>query len=114
MWIRSAFWEGTVKPGEERHFRRLIDGEFREELKKLPNVRNVLVLWPRSFEDWPSRIICQILMEFDDEEAMNVMHASPECQVLRGRMAQMKGLIDGTISHVNFETDRADRVGMSC
>ena len=105
MWIRSAVWEGAVKPGEEQHFRRLIDGEFRQQLIELPNVRSVRILWPRSLEEWSSRLICQILMDFDDEEGMNVMHASPECQILRGRMADLKRLIDGTISHVNFEAD---------
>jgi hypothetical protein len=103
MWIRAAFWEGRTKAGLEDRFRRLIDEEILIGLRRLPGVQNARALWPHAFEGRPADIICQIMVEFEDESAMRAMLASPERTKLHGRLPELLGLIDGTISHVNFE-----------
>ena len=103
MWIRSAFWTGRVKPGNEAAFRNAIDDELVPALRRLPAVKGVRALWPQRLEDQPPNIACQIVVEFDDRDGVDRMLASPERQQVRGRVKELLPLFDGAISHIDYE-----------
>ena len=103
MWIRSAFWIGRPRPGQEEAFRAAIDGELVPGLKALPFVDGARALWPRRLEDNPPGIYCQIIVEFASREAVDGMLASPGRQALRVRVREVAGLFDGAISHIDYE-----------
>src|SRR6478672_2476356 len=68
MWVRSAFWIGRPRPGEEEAFRAAIDGELVPGLKALPFVDGARSLWPQRLEDNPPGIHCQVIVEFVSQE----------------------------------------------
>jgi hypothetical protein len=103
MWIRSAYWEGKPRVGEEQAFAAAVDSELVPGLKALPGVIDAHALWPKRLEDSPPAIACQILVHFASEAEVDRMLASPERLALRGRVREIAGLFDGKISHIDFE-----------
>ena len=103
MWVRSAFWTGRPKPGNEGAFAAAIDAELVPALRALPGVDGARSLWPRRLEDDPPGVACQILVEFADQAAVDRMLASPERAALRTRVREVAQLFDGAISHIDYE-----------
>ena len=102
MWIRSAFWVGTPKTGATKEFQDAVNGELVPGLRKLPGVRGAKALWPERLEDHPPAIACQVLVEFDDKDGVDLMLASPERRAFRQRVVEVAGLFDGAISHIDY------------
>ncbi|OHT20641.1 putative quinol monooxygenase [Edaphosphingomonas haloaromaticamans] len=102
MWMRSAFWIGTPKPGQEASFRNAIDGDLVPGLKALPGVLDSWALWPERNEPLAPRIACQILVKFESEEAVDRMLASPERAELRKRVVPIVAMFDGEFCHIDF------------
>lgn len=103
MWVRSAFWVGKPRAGEEARFAEAVNEELVPALRALPAVRDATAIWPRRLEDSPPDIACQVLVYFDDEAGVDVMLASPERAALRMRVREIAALFDGAISHIDFE-----------
>jgi antibiotic biosynthesis monooxygenase (ABM) superfamily enzyme len=103
MWIRAAFWVGSVKPGSESQFRSLIGEQMVPSLKKLPGVGDAKARWPAQSEDSPPEIACQLLVEFSDRAALEQMLASAERRALRARVGELIALFNGHLSHINYE-----------
>jgi antibiotic biosynthesis monooxygenase (ABM) superfamily enzyme len=102
MWIRSAFWCGAPREGEAQTFRTAINAEIVPALSRLPGVRDVKALWPQRLEDDPPGIYCQIIVQFDDQDGVDAMLASPERAAMRARVREIAGLFDGAISHIDY------------
>lgn len=102
-WIRSAFWIGEPRAGEETAFASAIDEELVPAMRRFPGVSAVLALWPRRREDAPPAIYCQVIVEFDSEEEMQRMLSSEERSILRPRVKAAVEIFDGTISHIDYE-----------
>jgi hypothetical protein len=107
MWIRSAFWIGAPKAGMEGDFRTAIDGEIVTGLSTLPGVRDVKALWSQRLEDNPPAIHCQIIVQFDDESAVDAMLASPGRAAMRARVREIAGMFEGAISHIDYAVGSA-------
>ncbi len=103
MWIRAAYWIGSVKPGDEAEFRAGIDTEMIPGLKALPGVRDATALWPQRPEIGAPDLACQILVTFDGRDDIDRMLASPERHELRARSAKIAALFDGKLSHIDCE-----------
>jgi hypothetical protein len=103
MWVRSAFWAGTPKPGSEASFQAAIDGELVPRLRALPGVRDARALWPRIREDNPPPIHCQVMVEFDSREDVDRMLASEGRKALRIRVVEVAAMFNGAISHIDYE-----------
>ena len=103
MWIRSAFWTGRPRPGQDEAFQAAIDGELVPGLKALPYVDDAKALWPRRLEDNPPGVHCQIIVMFASQEAVDGMLASEGRAALRARVREVAGLFDGAISHIDYE-----------
>ncbi|MBA2933517.1 hypothetical protein HZF05_05345 [Sphingomonas sp. CGMCC 1.13654] len=102
-WVRSAFWVGRAKDGEEAHLRRAVDTDLVPRLRTFPGVHTVKALWPRSREDSPPDIFCQVIVEFDDRNGLDRMLASNERKATRPLVHDLASRFDGTISHIDFE-----------
>ena len=61
MWIRSAFWTGNIKAGQEVAFRQGINEEMIPGLQRLAGVKGAKALWPHRFEDKAPDHACIIL-----------------------------------------------------
>jgi len=107
MWIRSAFWVGQPKAGQEDHFQTLMDTTLVPGLKALPGVRSVKALWPKKLEDNPPAICCQIMVEFDTRADVDRMLASPERGAMRPHVIEVKALFEGQFSHIDYEVGPA-------
>jgi hypothetical protein len=103
MWVRSAFWIGRPRPGQDEAFQTAIDNELVPGLTALPFVNGARSLWPRRLEDNPPGIWCQIIVEFASQEAVDGMLASPGRAALRTRVREIAGIFDGAISHIDYE-----------
>lgn len=107
MWIRSAFWEGKIRAGEEQTFKSAIDNEIGLAMRALPGVKDTRALWPRKYEDRSTDIVCQFLVFFDNEADIAKMIASPERAAARTRVAELNArCFEGRISHINYEYSR--------
>lgn len=100
--IRSAFWSGTPKQGQESTFRAAIDNELVPNLGRLPGVSAARALWPEQGEDNPPEIYCQVIVEFADEAAKAQMMGSPERQQMRARVGEVAAMFDGHLSHIDY------------
>ena len=107
MWIRSAFWVGNAKPGQEEQFQARINHSVIPGLRTLPGVRDAKALWPKVREDNPPPIACQIMVEFATRADVDRMLASPERVALRPKVVEVIGLFDGHFSHIDYEVGPA-------
>ena len=103
MWVRSAFWVGTVRRGNEEQFRRLVDEELIPVIRELPGPKAVKALWPAEREDNPPQIALQVIVEFERREDIDVMLASPGRAEVRSRAASLASMFDGVFCHINYE-----------
>ena len=111
MWVRSAYWIGSVRPGREAEFVSLLDGALIPAMRDLPGVQGVHTLWPRRREDDPPNLACQVLVEFADQADLERMLASSERQALRPRVLALRDMFDGELSHIDFEVGGLDKSG---
>lgn len=103
MWIRSAFWVGQAKPGQQEQFESLMNDSVVPGLRALPGVRNARALWPRKREDNPPDICCQIVVDFDSRADIDRMLASPERAAFRPKVLEVIALFEGQFSHIDYE-----------
>jgi hypothetical protein len=102
MYIRSAFWIGQPKAGQEAAFKAGVDDELVPAMRKFPGVLDVKALWPAKREDSPPAIALQILVEFKQREDTELMLASAERAALRPRVKEVASLFDGAMSHIEY------------
>ena len=76
MWIRSAFWEGKFRPGQERAFVAEIETDIVPAMRGLPGVKDVKALWPKAYEDRSTDIVCQLLVFFANQSDIALMISS--------------------------------------
>ena len=103
MWIRSAFWIGTVKADYEEAFRSKMNLVLVPAMRALPGVRDAKALWPRQREDNPPDIACQFIVEFDSRADVDRMLASSERAAMRPHVLEVKAMFDGLFSHIEYE-----------
>lgn len=102
--VRSAFWIGTIQPGEEANFRAQIDQGLISSMRRVPGVASASVLWPNAREGDPPEIVCQVLLEFASRADLEKMMASSERQEAQAQGRKAAQWFEGKISHIEFET----------
>ena len=103
MWIRSAFWLGRPRAGQEEKLVMAINDALVPAMRRFPGVAAAHALWPRKREDGPPDIFCQVIVEFATAEDMALMLASDERAALRPRVIEAAGLFDGSLSHIDYQ-----------
>lgn len=102
MLIRSAFWTGRPRSGEENRFRSMMTEELVPAMRRFPGVAAIRILWPDGRDDGAPDIYCQVLVEFPDAQAMTAMKTCPERAALRPRVIAATELFDGSLTHIDF------------
>ena len=102
MLIRSAFWTGRPRDGQEELFANLVQQEIIPAMRRFPGVQAVRFLWPEQADDHAPGLYCQLLVEFADAEAKRVMMSSAERAALRPRVQAAEALFDGKLSHIDY------------
>lgn len=100
MWIRSALWIGK---SEDPAFFEAEAQRFVGLMGQVPGIKDILVLWPRRYEEGAPDIACQFLVFFDSLEAIDTMLAMPERTELRKELAQAVATFKGSMTHIDFE-----------
>ena len=103
MWVRSAYWIGSIRPDREADFAALLDGVLAPAMRTLPGVRRVSTLWPMRREDDPPELACQVVVEFADRAGLELMLASSGRQALRPHVLALRAMFEGALSHIDFE-----------
>ncbi len=103
MWIRTGLFVGRPKAGCDDEFPRMVNSALAQALRILPGVRHVDMLWARRLDEGSPPIYCQIVMHFDDKDAIDRMLASPERATMRGNAGKILDMFDGRLLHVDYE-----------
>lgn len=103
MLIRSAYWLGKPRDGQETLFRDIMSNDIVPKMRSFPGVSSVRILWPQEYEGGAPSIYCQVQVEFADAAAQNAMMTSSERAAVRARVLDAVDLFDGTMAHINFE-----------
>ncbi|HEY0941941.1 MAG TPA: hypothetical protein VGE08_17745 [Steroidobacter sp.] len=104
MLIRSAFWIGAPRAGQEETFAAAINDELVPAMRRFPGVSSVKALWPVGRENDPPHIHCQVIVAYDSHDDMQRMLQSKERAALRPRVQAAMTLFDGTVSHIDYRT----------
>ena len=102
QWIRTAFWHGAPRAGDESAWQTLIERDLIEAFRKIPGVHDAKACWPDKREDGPPEIACQFLVEFSSRENMDRMLSSSERAAIRPLVQQALALFDGHVSHIEY------------
>lgn len=100
MIIRTACFEGTVKPGDVDRFDVFVADEVVPLMKRFPGVRSVRVLRALSIEDEGPLLYMTFESCYDSVEAMERAFADPVRQVLKAKIAQIWPLFHGRLFHI--------------
>ena len=103
MWMRSAFFIGAIRAGYEQRFTKEMNETIVPAMRQLPGVRAVSALWPRRLEDNPPEIACQVIVQFDRREDIELMLQSPGRQSVRERVKELLQMFEGRFSHIDYE-----------
>ena len=107
MWVRSAFWVGRPKQGEDDAFVQGVNNIIVPGLKTLPGVLDAEAFWPRRLEDSPPDVCCQIIVRFESVSDIDRMLASPERAAMRERVLAVTQHFEGAFSHIDYEVGQA-------
>ena len=102
MLIRSAFWIGAPRSGQEAAFAASINTELVPAMRLFPGVNAVHALWPQSREDRPPNIYCQVIVRFVSEDDKQRMLHSEERASLRWRVKAALEMFEGALSHIDY------------
>jgi hypothetical protein len=100
MIVRTACFEGTVKPEDIDRFDAFVVDEVVPLMKRFPGVRSVRVLRAVSIEDDGPLLHMTFESSYDSVEAMERAFVDPVRQALKARIAEIWPLFHGRLFHV--------------
>ena len=108
MIIRQAFFEGSIKDGQETAFRTFVETRLIPMWRRFPEVRDVRVLFARVRDEGAPSFALSLAMAFDDEAALETALASPVRYESRAVTQELMALFDGHIHHHVFDMTSPD------
>lgn len=105
MYVRCAFFEGTVDAQHRERFNSFINTELVPLLRQFPGLRDLRILRPEWSEDGAPQILLQTEMLFDSKEALERALDSDVRRKSREVAAEILPLFKGRLYHINYETD---------
>jgi hypothetical protein len=106
MHIRCAYFEGTVAPENRARFDGFMDDEIMPRLTRMPKVRAVRLLRGEAFQDGAPGIYQTIEQEYDSLADIEAALASEVRREMREKLAEVMGLFEGRIWHINHSLAR--------
>ncbi len=101
MYVRCAYFEGTVEAADRERFDRFIDTEIMPRLTRMPKVRAVRLLRGSEFEDDAPHLYQTIEQTYDSLEDIRAALASEVRSEMRVKLTEVLGLFKGRLYHVN-------------
>lgn len=101
MYVRCAYFEGDVDPGDRARFDGFMEAEIMPRLAKMPRVRAVRLLRGREFEEGAPHFYQTIEQDYDSLEDIENALASEIRAELREKLSEVMPLFEGRLSHIN-------------
>ncbi len=107
MYVRCAYFEGTVAAENRERFDRFFDEEVIPMITRFPNLRRVRLLRGEWFEEGAPGIYQTIELTFDSKEDVDTALASEARtrNVENMKKSGIMDLFDGRLYHINHRVD---------
>lgn len=105
MYVRCAYFMGTVAPENRARFNAFFDNESLPIMATFPNIRGVRILRGEWYEEGAPGIYQTIELTFDAKEDIDAMLKSePRARNLK-KLAEIMPLFEGKVFHINHRID---------
>jgi len=102
MYLRAAFFEGSIRPGCEEAFHRFVDERLVPLWTRFPGATRVEVLREVEAEDGSHRYPMVLQLTYPDREAIGRALASPVRHESRAVTQELLKMFDGRVFHVVY------------
>ncbi|MBP0616870.1 hypothetical protein [Jiella mangrovi] len=108
MIVRQAFFEGSIRDGQETAFRTFVETRLIPMWRRFPDVRDVRVLFARDRDAGAPSFALSLAMIFDDDAALEAALASPVRYESRAVTQELMAMFEGHIHHHVFDMTPLD------
>jgi hypothetical protein len=105
MIIRTAFFQGRIRPGQERAFHDLLNTVLIPLWRRFPDAEEVRVLHRAAGDVHAPDIAMALSVRYPSLAAMHAALASDIREQTRAPSEELKAMFDGVVFHVTFEGD---------
>ena len=102
MYIRCAYFEGSVAPQNQKKFDDFVLYEMVPLITKFPKIRDVKVLRDIWRENDAPPIYLSLQLTFDTKEDMEAALQSEERSASRAKSEEIIPFLDGRVYHINY------------
>ena len=103
MFVRCAYFEGTVHTGEKDRFERLVMEQIAPKMLCFPAIRRLEFYFSCDFET-PERNICLCIEHtYDSREDIDAAITSDARAAMQADLEELLALFEGRVYHVNNE-----------
>ena len=106
MFIRCAFFEGKIKPGQEAAFHQFVRERLVPVWQSFPGAEEVRILRPHDADFAEPAYAMVLAIGYADRAAIERIMESPPRQKAKAETAELVKMFDGRIFHINFEADQ--------
>jgi antibiotic biosynthesis monooxygenase (ABM) superfamily enzyme len=103
--VRTAFFEGVLRPGSEAAFERLLEDTLIPLWRQFPGAEDVSVLRPAAADDGAPTYALVLATRYPDLATMNKALSSDIRELTREPSNRLKSLFDGRVFHITFNGD---------
>ncbi len=103
--VRTAFFEGVVRPGSKAAFDRLLEDTLIPLWRQFPGAEEVSVLRPMAADDGAPTYALVLATRYPDLATMDRALSSDIRELTREPSNRLKNLFDGRVFHVTFKGD---------
>lgn len=103
MWVRCAYFVGTVAPENQEKFNTAVDTKARDKISSFPGLKGLRILRGRWREDGAPNVYQVIELTFDSEEGIAGALASKERAENLEIMGEIMPMFEGSVYHINYE-----------
>jgi hypothetical protein len=105
MYLRCAYFEGSVAATEQERFESIVRKQIVPQLLRFPRIRSLRLLWGREQETSDRSIYFAVEHEYDSLEDIQIAITSDVRAGMQSALDELLSLFDGRIYHVNYESE---------
>ena len=103
MFVRCAYFEGTVDPKDQAEFDGCALNELGPGIAKVPGCRDSRILWGREYQSDAPPFYMMVEHYYDSLEALNAALETEQVAANRKAMDRVMPLFKGRVTHINYE-----------
>ncbi len=107
MIVRTAFFEGSVKPGSEAEFEDLLGNVLLPLWRRFPGNLGVQLLRPKAPDAEAPAYALVLATSYPDQSALDQALASDIREQTRAPTERLKALFEGRVFHITFDNQAA-------